>query len=92
MILSKWKCLFHEWNYEVSLMGRTLLVAEPIGGINGNRVLVGTSHFESLDSQKVRKSQMEFAFEKLQVSENIILCGDFNFDNSSEAEANVYKD
>jgi hypothetical protein len=33
---------------------------------------------------------MEFAFERLKDSQNTILCGDFNFDNSMKEEAKVY--
>ena len=59
------------------------MIAEPINGINGRQILVATAHFESSKSNgKERKSQMEAAFQLLDVSKEIIFCGDFNFDNS----------
>jgi len=36
-------------------MSRTLLIAEPVGGINGQQVLVATAHFESLNNEAERK-------------------------------------
>jgi hypothetical protein len=64
MIFTKYPCLFFEMKFD-SLMGRSLLIAEPIGGINGKPVVVATAHFESLDSQLHRKDQMEATFELL---------------------------
>ena len=55
MILTKHPCWFYEQHYELSMMDRSLLIAEPINGVGGRRLLVATSHFESLDSEKIRK-------------------------------------
>ena len=62
MILTKHPCWFFELDYTFSAMGRSLLVAEPINGINGRQVLVATSHFESCNNQSKRKAQMREAF------------------------------
>ena len=55
MILTKHPCWFYEQQYELTLMYRSLLIAEPINGIEGRKVLIATSHFESLDSAQIRK-------------------------------------
>ena len=81
MILSKYPCNFYELPFP-SMMGRSLVVAEPIGGIDGHRTLIATAHFESMDSSKIRKLQMNAAFE-LMKGTDFILMGDFNFDDSS---------
>ena len=54
MILSKYPCRFFELRTP-SMMGRSTLFAEPIGGVNGHELIVATSHFESLDSDDIRK-------------------------------------
>jgi hypothetical protein len=36
-------------------MGRTLLMAEPMGLINNKKLLVATIHLESLDNALMRK-------------------------------------
>lgn len=50
MILTKHPCLFFEMPFHSSNMGRSLLIAEPINGINGQQMVVATAHFESLNS------------------------------------------
>jgi hypothetical protein len=37
------------------MMDRSLLIAEPIGGIAGKKITIATSHLESLDNSKIRK-------------------------------------
>ena len=54
LILSRFACNFFEVPFQTS-MGRSLLIAEPIGGINGKPLLVGTAHLESSDNGDVRK-------------------------------------
>lgn len=51
LILSKFDCLIHEIEYEVTGMMRSLLTAEPVGA----EFVIMTSHFESLDNPKARK-------------------------------------
>ncbi len=46
-------------------MDRSLLIAEPIGGIAGNKITIATTHLESLNNAKIRKIQMEKSFEIL---------------------------
>jgi len=91
MILSKHPCWFFDHRYKSSRMGRTLLVAEPINGINGHNILVANSHFESLNEPVERKIQMETAFDRLKRGKEVILCGDFNFDNSWKHESEVFQ-
>ena len=69
-------------------MGRSLLIAEPINGINGRQVIVATSHFESLDEAETRKYQMQTTFDVLKAGpgREVIVCGDFNFDNKWKHE------
>ena len=55
MILTKHPCWFYEQQYRVTDMDRSLLIAEPVNGIEGQKVLLATSHFESMDSAEVRK-------------------------------------
>lgn len=54
LILSKFPCHFFEMPFP-TLMGRSLLIAEPIGGINNQQLLVGTVHLESSDNAEQRK-------------------------------------
>ena len=95
MIFTKHPCNFFELDFEASRMYRSLLVAEPINGINGRQVLIATSHFESLDSKRARKAQMQATFKLLGSGErkghDVIVCGDFNFDNSWTHETEVYE-
>ena len=79
MIFSKYPCLFFELKF-ISQMDRSLLLAEPIHGINGKRITIATSHFESQNNPKMRKRQMEAAFSLFGQNETILV-GDFNFDN-----------
>ena len=60
-------------------MGRSLLLAETI--INGQVVVISTSHLESLDTAEYRKKQMDIAFPILKQFKNSMLMGDFNFDS-----------
>jgi endonuclease/exonuclease/phosphatase family metal-dependent hydrolase len=65
-------------------MGRSLLLAETI--INGEPIIVATSHLESLESPEERKLQMDTAFPLLKTVDNSFIMGDFNFDSSWTAE------
>lgn len=47
MIISKFPCQFFEMPFN-TMMNRSLLVAEPINGLNGKPILVGTVHLESM--------------------------------------------
>ena len=90
MIISKYPCTFFERQFD-SLMGRSLIVAEPSLPVN---FLVATAHFESLDSAKYRKEQMEVTFNLLQKAQEdrknlSILVGDFNFDSSWKHEETI---
>jgi endonuclease/exonuclease/phosphatase family metal-dependent hydrolase len=74
-------------------MGRSLLIAEPVNGINGKPVVVATAHFESLDSKRHRREQMEDTFELLGSADcEAFVVGDFNFDNSWTQEYKVFDD
>jgi len=55
IILTKYPCIFREVDFPESFMSRTLLIAEPVGGINGQQVLVATARFESLNNEAERK-------------------------------------
>ena len=46
LIISKFPCVIYEMPFP-TLMNRSLIVAEPIGGINGKPLLVCTAHLES---------------------------------------------
>jgi hypothetical protein len=56
LLLSKWDCEFTEHDYQKTRMTRSLLVAKPKNNINGQKVIVATSHFESLDYAEKRES------------------------------------
>jgi endonuclease/exonuclease/phosphatase family metal-dependent hydrolase len=91
MILTKYPSKFLTVEFETR-MGRSLLVAEPINGIEGKPVCVATAHFESLASARLRNSQMKTTFNIFdQVKCDAIVCGDFNFDNSWPKEPEVFK-
>jgi len=71
-----------------SLMGRYVLIAE--FNINGQKLLVGTTHLESLrHSAKIRRVQLEKIFAWLDNSDNSVLMGDFNFCSSWEENSNI---
>ena len=54
LMLTRFPCNFFEVPFESS-MNRSLLLAEPIGGINGKPILFGTVHLESGDRRDMRR-------------------------------------
>ena len=63
-----------------SRMGRTLLVAEWASPSCSSPVAVATVHLESLNNAAARAKQLRVAYNELRVYEQVLLCGDFNFD------------
>jgi len=55
MILTKHPCYFYEVDFEVSTTGRKLMIAEPLHGINGRHIVIGTAHFESKASKAAER-------------------------------------
>lgn len=68
-------------------MGRSLLVCETL--INQKPLAVATVHLESLNNAELRAEQMKIAFEVINMFEDAILMGDFNFDSSWTKEQAV---
>eukprot|EP00732_Lithocolla_globosa_P006143 Lithocolla_globosa_v1_NODE_6931_length_1013_cov_199.186848.p1 type:complete len:298 gc:universal NODE_6931_length_1013_cov_199.186848:961-68(-) len=60
-----------------TMMGRKLIAVE--FQLDGEPFTVGCVHLESLNTKKVRKSQLEICQKVFSSSPNAILCGDFNF-------------
>lgn len=59
-------------------MGRSLLLCDM--NIHGTRIVVGTTHLESLNNASVRRSQLLQCKDIFaDIAAPIILCGDFNF-------------
>lgn len=90
LMLSKYPVKFYVHNFK-SRMGRKLLIAETFY-LKNNEIfplLVGTSHFESLNNAPFRKIQLEDSFNILNTSKTSLLMGDFNFDPSWEQEQKV---
>jgi endonuclease/exonuclease/phosphatase family metal-dependent hydrolase len=58
-------------------MARQLLTAEITK--DGETILVGTVHLESLNYHNVREQQLEVCQKVFRNYKNVILCGDFNF-------------
>jgi hypothetical protein len=54
VIISKIPCFIYEKGFE-TMMGRSLLIAEPVGLVNKAPLLVATTHLESLNSERIRK-------------------------------------
>jgi tyrosyl-DNA phosphodiesterase 2 len=72
----------------ISVMDRHVLIAE--FEINEQKLLVGTTHLESLRySSKMRAFQLEQIFTILNESDHAVLMGDFNFCSSWEENANI---
>ena len=65
-------------------MGRSLLLCETM--INGQPLIVGTVHLESLSNAVQRKKQMDIAFPVLKAIDNSFLMGDFNFNSTWKNE------
>lgn len=86
-MLTRFNCQFYERPFEVSMMGRSLLLAEALG----RDLVVATAHFESLNNAKARKCQMEECFGLVRKSgiKNAMVVGDFNFDSTWEHEEAV---
>lgn len=61
-----------------TLMDRNLVLATCKAGLPG--LSFATTHLESLNSEKVRRRQLEEAAQALRNKPCAILCGDFNFD------------
>ena len=55
MIISKYPCVFFECDFPTSRMGRKLILAEAYLPFH---LIVATSHFESLNKQRERCSQL----------------------------------
>lgn len=71
-----------------SIMGRHVLIAE--FEINEQKILIGTTHLESLrHSAKMRSIQLNEIFALLNESDNSVLMGDFNFCSSWEENSNI---
>ena len=91
VIISRFPCLFFEHEFK-SNMGRTLIIAEPCVPFH---LLIATSHFESLDSPRHRKDQMQATFNLLKKAQSdefrnhSVLVGDFNFGTTWASEENV---
>lgn len=50
--------------------------------MNGKSIIISTSHLESLSpNANYRKSQMEIAYKLFEDYEDVLMMGDFNFDN-----------
>ena len=91
-MLTRFPCNFYEVPFETT-MKRSLLIAEPVGGINGKPVLVATTHLESGDRSEMRKQQLALTLNILNKScENNILLGDFNFHSTWEDQQSVITD
>lgn len=78
LMLTRYPCYFFEMLFP-TVMGRSLLVAEPVGGVSGHHMLVGTVHLESGNSAEVRKKQLQMAINVLKTCHSNVLLGDFNF-------------
>ena len=89
LILTRFSCWFFEKIFEVSMMGRSLLLAEVIN----KDLIVATAHFESLNNAKCRESQMNETFDIIKRSgiKNSIVVGDYNFCSSWTSEESVLK-
>lgn len=78
-------------HYEIlfpTFMGRSLLISTTI--INGKSIKVATSHLESMnDNHKLRYEQLMISYDYFKDFNNIIMMGDFNFDNSKENKTNI---
>jgi tyrosyl-DNA phosphodiesterase 2 len=69
-------------------MERQVLIAE--FHINGQKLLVGITHLESLRySADIRSVQLDEIFTLLEYSDNSVLMGDFNFCSSWEENSNI---
>lgn len=91
-MLTRFPCNFYEVPFETT-MKRSLLIAEPVGGINGKPVLVATTHLESGDRSEMRKQQLTLTLNILNKScENNILLGDFNFHSTWQDQQSVITD
>lgn len=78
VMLSKFELKFQEYTFP-SGMGRKLLRA--VGTFDdGTNFSVNTAHFESLNSAKYRKLQLEKTFKVMSNDNVAVLMGDFNFD------------
>jgi tyrosyl-DNA phosphodiesterase 2 len=67
-----------------STMGRSLLATELI--VNGRRLVIGTSHLESLNSAPVRQQQLTIAAKRFDGDVDCFYMGDFNLDSPEENE------
>mgnify|MGYP003385251279 FL=1 len=71
------KATFTSTEFMDSAMDRSLLATE--FNLNGERIVVGTVHLESLNNHPNRMKQLEVCNTKLSPFTHAILCGDFNF-------------
>ena len=84
VILSKLKCRFYKRNFKGSFMQRCMLLAE-LFVENGDNIMVGSMHYESLNHEKERIAQMNEVHETASKACRVIIAGDYNFsDNMPE--------
>ena len=82
LIASRYPAFFYESPFP-TLQGRSLLICEPINGINGKPFLIGTVHLESgAPNGGIRIKQMELVINAMKSTVNHIIMGDFNFDST----------
>ena len=96
-MLTRFPCNFFEVPFD-SRMNRSLLIAEPIGGVNGQPLLVATAHLESLNNSELRMNQLQMSIDILsRTCKNNLMMGDFNFhstwkDQQAVIHENGYSD
>ena len=88
LIITRFPCHFFEVPLESS-QNRSLLIAEPIGGINGKPILLATVHLESGDRREARKHQLELILKIISTCGNNMLMGDFNFNSTWKDQQSV---
>jgi tyrosyl-DNA phosphodiesterase 2 len=92
LILSKYNVPFYTFKYYESNMDRNLLYTElPVLLSTGEceKIIIGTTHLESLDNSLIRIHQLKCCFELFNTSNISFLMGDFNFDPSYNEQSKM---
>ncbi len=93
LILSRYRCRFSKAPFHDSAMGRSMTFAELVG--EGQSLVVGCVHYESLDNPRARCSQIAAVQAATQDCERVVIAGDYNFSDGwpeNKAIAKEFRD
>lgn len=90
LILSKYQTCYYSEEFPTNMYRNLLFTVLKLN--EKEELIISTAHFESLDSEKTRKKQLEITFNIINNYGFAFLMGDFNFDPSWKEQSNIDPD